>query len=253
MPVHHSRPADRRTYHGLGRILIALLTSLVALVAVATPAQAATHSEILLFNGGGETLYDVLCHSFRVPSLVRLSDGTLLAFAEGRTSSNKDYGNVNIVLKRSPKLSNGAERTDGNGMEGALGQVVGSTLGTWSNPTAVVGSDDTVYPFMNYTSPGVCENCAPDPSGNSVPGYGNVDRYSDRLVYLTKSTDEGTTWSTPVDMSATLKPMLLKAGDPTSSWNWDTVDPGVGTKLSDGTLVVPAMHRDFYSTAGSAP
>jgi sialidase-1 len=26
------------------------------------------------------------------------------------------------------------------------------------------------------------------------------------------------------------------------------VGPGVGTKLSDGTLVVPAMHRNFYST-----
>lgn len=245
------RPPRRRVPRSVGRAIIALLSSLVALIAAAVPAQAATHTETILFNGGNETLNGVTYHSFRIPSLVRLHDtnNTLLAFAEGRTSSNHDWGNINVVFKRSQ--DNGVTWTDGNGVEGALGQVVGSTLGTWGNPTAVVSADNTVYLFLEYNPAGTCEKCN---TGTENTDYTNITEWDQRQVYLTKSSDLGTTWSTPVNMSDpvngsdALKPRLKDPSDSTSTWAFDVVGPGVGTTLSDGTLVVPAMHRNFYST-----
>jgi sialidase-1 len=62
----------------------------------AAAAAAPYHNTMVLFNGGSEGY-----HSFRIPSIVRCNSGTLIAFAEGRMSSNKDYGNINLVYKRS--------------------------------------------------------------------------------------------------------------------------------------------------------
>src|SRR5689334_5212611 len=62
----------------------------------ATAAATATHTWSVLFNGGSEGY-----HSYRIPSIVRTNAGTLLAFAEGRMDSPKDYGNINLVYKRS--------------------------------------------------------------------------------------------------------------------------------------------------------
>ena len=38
---------------------------------------------------------------FRIPAVVLTSDGTLLAFAEGRKYSGSDTGNIDLVLRRS--------------------------------------------------------------------------------------------------------------------------------------------------------
>jgi hypothetical protein len=39
--------------------------------------------------------------SYRIPAIIDLPNGDLLAFAEGRVHGSGDYGDVNIVLKRS--------------------------------------------------------------------------------------------------------------------------------------------------------
>ena len=39
--------------------------------------------------------------SYRIPAIVTLKNGTLLAFAEGRVNNAGDFGDINIVLKRS--------------------------------------------------------------------------------------------------------------------------------------------------------
>jgi sialidase-1 len=103
-------------------------------VAAGSPAVAAaqSHSETLLFDGGGsEVLNGITYHSFRIPSIVHTfsASRTLLAFVEGRASNNLDYGNINLVYKRS---------TDNGATWSALREVVGAGQGTWGNPTAVV-------------------------------------------------------------------------------------------------------------------
>jgi sialidase-1 len=207
------------------RRLLAVLLPLVALVLAPAPAFAAeSHSERILFDGGGsESLNGITYHSFRIPSLIRTNDDTLIAFVEGRADSNADFGNINLLYKRS---------TDNGATWSALSEVIGSGQGTWGNPTAVVDrSNNKIWLFMNYQPVGA------DP----------VDSWDDRQVWVSSSTTDGVSWSAPVNMSATLKPRTLASG---ASWNWDAIGPGVGiqtTYRNAGRLVIPAMHRNIYS------
>lgn len=206
------------------RRLFAVLLPLVALLLAPAPAHAAeSHSERILFDGGGESHNGVTYHSFRIPSLIRTNDDTLIAFAEGRADSNGDFGNINLLYKRS--TNNGATWS-------ALSEVVGAGQGVWGNPTAVVDrSNGKIWLFMNHQ---------PATSGT-------VNSWDDRQVWVSSSTNDGVSWSAPVNMSPTLKPRTLAGG---ASWNWDAVGPGVGiqtTYRNPGRLVIPAQHRNVYS------
>lgn len=109
----------------------------VTVAALAAP----VYSSIVLFNGGNESIY----HSFRIPSIIKTNNGTLVAFAEGRRWSPSDYGDINIVFKRS---------TNNGSTWSALGEVVGSGAGTWGNPTAVYdagqGTNGRIWLFMEW-------------------------------------------------------------------------------------------------------
>ena len=39
--------------------------------------------------------------SYRIPAIISLSNGDLLAFAEGRVNNSGDFGDINLVMKRS--------------------------------------------------------------------------------------------------------------------------------------------------------
>ncbi|MEO3815848.1 sialidase family protein [Plantactinospora sp. B24E8] len=194
--------------------------------AVAAPAS---HSERLLFDGGGgESLNGITYHSFRIPSLVRTRSDTLLAFAEGRAADNRDWGNINLVYKRS---------TDNGATWSALREVVGAGQGTWGNPTAVVDRDTgTVWMFMSWNPAGY--------SQNGDAGTTRITAWEHRKVYVSRSTDDGLSWTDPVDMSASLKPRTFGNG---TTWAWDAMGPGVGVQTSTGRLVIPALHRNIYS------
>src|SRR5690349_9565340 len=68
----------------------------------ATTEATAIHTSMRLFDGGNESIY----HSFRIPSIIKTKNNTLVAFAEGRRWSPSDYGDINVVFKRS--FDNGA-------------------------------------------------------------------------------------------------------------------------------------------------
>jgi sialidase-1 len=212
-------------------VAAACVLACVATTAVAGPAGAAApaHSEHLLFDGGyAESLNGVAYHSFRIPSLVRTKANTLLAFAEGRAASNDDHGNINLLYKRS--TNNGATWS-------SLREVVGAGQGTWGNPTAVADqTTGTIWLFMSWNPAGY--------SINGVDGTTRITAWEHRKVYLSKSTDDGLTWTDPVDMSATLKPRTQGNG---AVWAWDAIGPGVGIQMPNGRLVIPAQHRNLYS------
>ncbi|OOG73190.1 exo-alpha-sialidase [Algoriphagus sp. A40] len=58
--------------------------------------QFASAQETIVFKGGkeGHAIY-------RIPAIIDLPNGELLAFAEGRVNGSDDFGNVNLVMKRS--------------------------------------------------------------------------------------------------------------------------------------------------------
>ncbi|HEY8895247.1 MAG TPA: sialidase family protein [Niastella sp.] len=185
----------------------------------ATTEATPIHTSMKLFDGGNESIY----HSFRIPSIIKTKNGTLVAFAEGRRWSPSDYGDINVVFKRS--LNNGSTWS-------ALGEVAASGSGTWGNPTAVydpnLGTNGRLWLFMCWND-------------GAIDEWADFDSWGDRKVYTSYSDDHGATWSTPLDRTSTLVPPTYK---------WDAVGPGNGiitTYNHPGRLIVPALGRNIYS------
>lgn len=190
----------------------------VAAPQAAAALAAPVHITRLVFDGGIDNY-----HSYRIPSLIRTKNGTLIAFAEGRRWNNSDWGDINLVYKRS--FNNGDSWT-------ALGEVVGSGNGTWGNPTAVYdwnkGTNGRVWLFMNWHA-------------GTHTSISSIDTWGERKVYASYSDDHGASWSTPQDLTSTLLPL---------NFTWDAMGPGIGIQTvfnRAGRLVIPAKGRMIYS------
>ncbi|KAL2018116.1 hypothetical protein VTK56DRAFT_1246 [Thermocarpiscus australiensis] len=221
-----------------GIALWALLAPL-SQAAVDDPAKdaAPSHKAFVLFRSANMASPDKLStgigfHSFRIPAVVKTSTGRILAFAEGRRHDNRDFGDINLVYKRTKTATNNG---DAPGDWESLREVVGSGAGTWGNPTPVVDGD-TIYLFMSWNGAAYSQN------GKDTLPDGTVTKKIDstwegrRHLYLTHSTDDGATWSAPEDLTTALTP---------DGWAWDAVGPGNGIKLTTGELVVPAQRRNI--------
>ncbi|MCA9614247.1 MAG: exo-alpha-sialidase [Sandaracinus sp.] len=188
-----------------------------------------SHTQSLLFDPARDRGDTIGYHSFRIPAIARVGH-TLLAFAEGRACSADDYGNINLVMKRS--------RDDGRTW-GPLEEVEGRGPGTWGNPTPVVdASTGRVFLFLSFNAEDVSQ------FGRENPCTGETTRViadGERRVYLTTSDDEGDSWTTPTDLTDTLQ---------IPGTAWDAMGPGIGiqtTIADEGRLIVPASQRNLYS------
>ena len=186
-------------------------------------AQRATqeHTWSVIFDGGS-----VGYHTYRIPSLVRTSNGTLIAFAEGRRLTPQDWSDIDLVYKRS---------TDNGATWSPLGIVVDSGKGTWGNPTAVYdgrrGPNGRVWLFLSWND-------------SSVTTTASVTAWGMRKVYVTYSDDHGLHWATLQDLTSSLVP---------ADHTWDAVGPGIGiqtTVVHPGRLIIPAQRRNIYSDDG---
>lgn len=221
-------------------MILALLVQFLPAWAINDPAKSAApyHDEFPLFRSANMASPDKLStgigfHSFRIPAVVRTTTGRILAFAEGRRHTNQDFGDINLVYKRTKTTANnGASPSDWE----PLREVVGSGAGTWGNPTPVVDDDNTIYLFLSWNGATYSQN------GKDVLPDGTVTKKIDstwegrRHLYLTESRDDGNTWSKPVDLTKELTP---------DGWAWDAVGPGNGIRLTTGELVIPAMGRNI--------
>jgi sialidase-1 len=75
--------------------------------------------------------------SFRIPAIIRIPGGNLLAFCEGRVDGSADFGNIDIVMKRS---------SDNGKTWGALQVVAEMDSLQAGNPAPVVNLTDPAYP-----------------------------------------------------------------------------------------------------------
>jgi sialidase-1 len=121
--------------------------------------------------------------SYRIPAIVTVKNGTLLAFAEGRVNNAGDFGDINIVLKRS--MDNGKTWS-------AIQTVVNYDQLQAGNPAPVVDLTDPLYPqgrvFLFY-------NTGNNHESEVRKGKGL------REVWYKTSTDAGATWSEAVNIT----------------------------------------------------
>lgn len=153
--------------------------------------------------------------SMRIPALVSTPKGTLLAFCEGRISSASDWADMDLLMRRS---------TDGGK--------------TWA-PHVVIAPRDGNKPTSNATP--------------IVDKDGNIHLLFQRdyaVAYYTKSTDDGKTWSAPLNIT-----YAIDAFRPEYDWKVLAPGPGHAIQLRSGRLVAPVWlanseklepHRSHY-------
>ncbi|MCP4452765.1 MAG: exo-alpha-sialidase [Planctomycetes bacterium] len=155
--------------------------------------------------------------NIRIPTLCKTTQGTLLAFAEGREAG--DAGRIDTIIRRS----------EDSGKTWGPQQVIWTdAANTCGNPAPVVDQDTGIIWLFNTW------NLGSDHEGAIIAGTSQHPR----RVFLCKSTDDGKTWSKPVEM-----PQLRKA-----TWGWYATGPCHGIQLTRGVhkgrLICPANHSD---------
>ena len=154
-------------------------------------------------------------HSFRIPALIGSPNGTLLAFAEGRKVSRSDGSPTALVLKRS--FDNGKTWQ-------ALQVVADYGRDAFMNPCPVVDrqTGEVILLYNHYP---------PDRNKHTiVAGWTGFTC----TTWMTRSKDNGATWSEPVDITRMVKKR---------SWTRTATGPGVGIQTRSGRLVIPSTNR----------
>lgn len=185
--------------------------------------------------------------SSRIPGLATSNNGTLLAIFDARHDSSRDLqGDMDIALHRS---------TD----KGVTWQPVQTILdmGEWGGlPQKYNGVSDACILVDKKTNDiyvaGLWMHGALDDNGKWMEGLNEISTYwihqwrkkgsqpgvglKETCQFLiTKSTDDGLTWSFPDNITGKTK---------RSEWWLYAPAPGQGISLTDGTLVFPTQGRD---------
>lgn len=157
-------------------------------------------------------------HTYRIPSLVVTSRGTLLAFAEGRKGGRSDTGDIDLVLKRSVDRGRTWE---------SVQTVWDDGPNTCGNPCPVLDRDTgAVWLLLTWNR-----------GDDAEPQIIAQQSKDTRRVFVTRSTDDGLTWSGPREITAWVK---------RTNWTWYATGPGAGIQVERGAfrgrLVIPCDH-----------
>ncbi len=158
--------------------------------------------------------------SYRIPAIIQLPNQDLLAFCEGRVHGSGDFGDINIVMKRSS--NKGKTWT-------ALQTVVNYDSLQAGNPAPVVDLSDPANPqgrvFLFY-------NTGNNHEGEVRKGKGL------REVYYKTSTDGGLTWSDAVNITTQVhrpkQPQANPAYNFSEDWRAYANTPGHALQISNG-------------------
>ena len=167
--------------------------------------------------------------TYRIPGLVTTNEGTLIAVYDIRYNSSKDLQqNIDVGLSRS---------TDG-GQNWEPMQII-TDMGKWGGrPERVNGIGDPCVLYDNRNNTlwvaGLwMSGSTPEDMlwWTSKPGMSPEETGQFVLV---KSTDDGRTWSEPINITEQIKE---------AEWQLLLQGPGRGITMKDGTLVFPAQFK----------
>lgn len=170
--------------------------------------------------------------SYRIPAIIKLPDNTLLAFCEGRVNGAGDFGDINIVMKRS---------SDGGKTWSGLFTVVDADSLQAGNPAPVVDRTDPLYPngrvFLFYNT------------GNNHEAEVRKGKGLREVWYIT-SVDGGSTWSKPVNITMQvhrpMQPGVNAAYNFKEDWRSYANTPGHALQIDEGNyrgrIYVAANH-----------
>jgi len=179
-------------------------------------------SQELVFISGNDNY-----ECFRIPAIVSLANGDLLAFAEGRKNGCSDTGSIDLVMKRSNDL----------GVTwGDLEVIWSDSLNTCGNPAPVVDRNTGKVHLLSTW------NLGSDHESDIINGTST----DTRRVFHMVSSDDGKTWSSPREITKDVK---------LPNWTWYATGPGSGIQLTQtnaGRLMVACDHieansRKYYS------
>jgi sialidase-1 len=158
--------------------------------------------------------------SYRIPAIIGLPNGDLLAFAEGRVHGAGDFGDINIVMKRS---------RDKGKTWGPMAYVAEFDTLQAGNPAPVVDLTDPQYPkgriFLFYNT------------GNNHEGEVRKGKGFKQVWYKT-SVDNGQTWSEAVDITWMVhrpnQPAVNPAYHFPEDWRTYANTPGHAVQFNEG-------------------
>ena len=152
--------------------------------------------------------------SFRIPTLIK-SGGALIAFAEGRKNSTSDFGDIDVVYRRS---------MDGGRSWEALKLLFDLDTMAVQNPTPIyVSSENKIVLLFNTTSMSEHDVLNKD-----------YELKDERKAFVTSSKNNGETWEIPREITRQVKK---------KHWRWHAIGPVHGIELKfgehTGRLVAP--------------
>ena len=170
--------------------------------------------------------------SYRIPAIIGLPNGDVLAIAEGRVQNAADFGDINLVMKRSG---------DKGKTWGRMITLVDNDSLQAGNPAPVVDLLDPRYPdgriFLFYNT------------GNNHEGEVRKGKGLREVWYIT-SIDNGHSWSEPVNITTQVhrpkQPHVNPDYNFAEDWRSYANAPGHAMQINSGAhrgrIFVPANH-----------
>lgn len=172
--------------------------------------------------------------NYRIPAIISLPNGNLLAFAEGRVNGSADFGDINIVMKHS---------ADQGKTWSFITTVVDYNSLQAGNPAPVIDLTDPEYPdgriFLFYNT------------GNNKEGEIRQGNGFREVRYKT-STDGGFSWSRDVNITSQVhrlqQPLINPEYNFIHDWRSYANTPGHAMQFTSGKykgrILVAANHSE---------